>query len=676
MTTNDPKEIAGDIPVADAPGGAPGSVGDRHEMVFALHPDRHPVSTLIEYLGDPSWRVRKAAVAVVDRYRVAPELVAELVRGLGSEDNAGLRNSCSEALVSLGEAAVDEVARHLRTADQDQRKFVVEVLGAVGTTRARDILTSALDDADVNVRTAVAEALGRIGGHEIITRVRAKLGQSRHDIQQSVYLLDALASARARLPFEELEEFIGKAPVARSLYPVLGLTGDRRALQPLVEGTARGSEGTRHVAIIALTSLITTADESMRATLAELLRARPKVIERLHEALDAEDDRVAAAAIQVLAVLDDAEMAPRFLAAVACRAVVETGMQAVLRLGRRAVRPLLDDFDRVGVEARVLFLEALETIGDDDVVTELLELAGNLETRSAEAALRALGSLGDETAVAPLMELARKEDPELARQAAYALGAIGVRCPAPVAEQVRAAIQGGDMRPAWLDVLGALGRPEDVAIVEAGSRHTDAEVRRAAVEAAPSFGTAFPYETLVFALTDEHPTVRLAAARGLGSYRSDEVVEALLAVARDPDSWVVSEALRALGAVGGPKVVPTLMSAVGSTSAPIAISALQSLFRLNPANIETAVRKALEHVDPEVVREALDVTIRLPAQKAGAILIDCLSHRSWNVRRAAAEGLANRCLPVPSRVLEARLKAETEPLVREELERLEREGGR
>ena len=99
-------------------------------------------------------------------------------------------------------------------------------------------------------------------------------------------------------------------------------------------------------------------------------------------------------------------------------------------------------------------------------------------------------------------------------------------------------------------------------------------------------------------------------------------------------------------------------------------AALQSLFMLNPPNLEEVVRVAVGHADSEVVLEATRATMRLDDAAAADILSALLKHRSWDVRRGAAESLANRGLPVSADLVASCLDVESEPIVRKELERL------
>ena len=64
---------------------AEAAIEHRYQGVRGLQPgDTDAVERLLEYLGDPSWRVRRAALGAVDRLALQPTLVSSLIAGLTS----------------------------------------------------------------------------------------------------------------------------------------------------------------------------------------------------------------------------------------------------------------------------------------------------------------------------------------------------------------------------------------------------------------------------------------------------------------------------------------------------------------------------------------------------------------------------------------------------------------
>ncbi|MEE8410593.1 MAG: HEAT repeat domain-containing protein [Myxococcota bacterium] len=651
----------------------------RYRKVLTQRPgDPKAVPALIAHLGDPSWRIRKAAVAMLDRFSGEATLIPALVAGLASDENAGLRNACSQALGAIGEPSVEHLVKVLETQNPDHRRVIVEALGTIGHSTARGPLIACLDDPDQNVRASVAEALGRLGDPVGLRTLCEHLASDGIDLIQRVFILDALARSETRLPFADLEPWIGDHTLARPVLALLGWCGDPRATEHLVACVGDPSRQMRVAAARGLATLLPSLDATGRADVVARLGRTGAVKKQLTELLDHPEDEVAGAAVDLLGLIADPETAPAILHACACRTIVERGESAVMAIGPSVVGPLLRDFDDFDIESRVLFLEIIEALGDAAILGKMLDIAQGPETRSAETAIRVVGSLAGPDAVEPLMRLAAGADSSRAHDVAMALTRIGERHPTEVATALRHAIEGGAACAAWLSALGDLARDEDVDLAIAAAHHRDSEVRCAAIDSALSFGALFPLETVMFALADEHATVRGAAARALGSYKGSDApdaVGALIAATGDSDPWVVAAAILSLGRFHHPRAVESVVAAAGSTSSPIAIAALQSLFRLNPADTVDVVRRALKHADPEVAREAISLSMRLSEDEARPLLVEALEHRSWSVRGTAAMALRTRDLVAPPDVIESLLISESDPLVLESLQQLLRDSG-
>lgn len=114
-------------------------------------------------LGDESWRVRKEAVDLILSVSPGEELSRELVSLLIVRENTGLRNSVVEVLQTVGEKVIPHLVEHLAHEDAGVRKFIVDIMGGIGSKAALPELTVALADSDANVAAAAAESLGTIG---------------------------------------------------------------------------------------------------------------------------------------------------------------------------------------------------------------------------------------------------------------------------------------------------------------------------------------------------------------------------------------------------------------------------------------------------------------------------------------------------------------------------------
>ncbi|MBI5507675.1 MAG: HEAT repeat domain-containing protein [Deltaproteobacteria bacterium] len=628
------------------------------------------VPQLLVALGDGSWRVRRAAATALAAQPASTSLLAALTARLAVADNPGMRSAAAEVLLGIGDVAVAALAAGLASADVDFRKVVVEVLGGIGTKAAVAALLRDIDDQDDNVRSAVVEALGRAGGGETIELLRARLRVGGVDLLQRVYLLDALGRLGARLPWAELSPWVEQAPLARALLPLLGASGDRRAAAVLIEYLERGATVSRQIAVVSFAALIDSLGAAERAAVVAEMVARPGRLPAVLKLLQSNDDKVVAAAARIAALFDDPGAAPKILEACAQGTTADAGLRAVLSLGPKVVAPLLAAIDAVDIEARVLFLEAVEILGDAGVVPTLLELAAGPETRATETAVRVVGSLGGVESIEALLGLAKSGDKEIRQAAVMALVAIGGRHLEIVAERLRRLVAGGEVLPGWITALGALGRDRDRELVIGAVHHGDPDVRQAAIEAALAYGRDFPEEILAFSLSDEQPRVRSSAARALAAFPTSSAARALFAATKDPDDFVVAEALRGLGRSSTPEAVGALREGALSSSSPIAIAAIHSLVRLNPPGLASVAARAVQHADPEVAHEAVELALRMSASEASEFLTGCLSHRFWVVRSAAAEALLTRRIRVPAARLEECLQREPEAMIRTALQRL------
>ena len=649
----------------------------RHQQVLELAPSQEgAIERLVVALGDRSWRVRRTALDVArERFARDARLVTALLEGMASEDNAGLRNACAEAVVEMGGLAVPTLARGIRALDFDLRKFCVEALGAIGTPSARDALLTSLSQPDINVAASVVEALGQIGGQEVIEVLTQRLMQASGDVQIAAYCLDALGRCSASLTFEALAPYLRQRSLLRFVYPLLPLTEDPRCLQPLCAGLADHAQGARWAATVSLARYL-RRNQGALALVRQRLEESDVAIKGLERALESDRGEVTAAAVFLLGCLDEPERSPRLLSACAGRAFVRIGVDVVVGYGQAAVEPLLRAIDGADTESRLLYLEIVETVGNHTAAKKLLELAESYDAATSEGAIRALARVGGSDEVDPLIEFGRSDDPGIAQLAAFALSNIGSRFPDEVGEKIRRAIEDGDVLPVWFSVLGALARETDLDLLVAASAHQEPEVRCAVLEAAASFGVRFGQDALLAGLRDTYAPARAAAARAAGTVHTPAVVDALVHALDDPDAWVGGEAARALGALGAAATLPHLRRAARSPVGLVAVAALQGLSRLAPDDVKEDALVALGHADAEVAREAVNLSLRMKIEDAALVLAHALGHSAWEVRWAAAEAILKRGVPLELETARRCMRDETEPVVQEALERLVKQVGK
>ena len=117
---------------------------------------------MFELLGDKDWRVRKTIVDGFVR-DARTDIVAGLLNALADPENAGKRNSATEALIRIGDAAIVPIVDRLRTeGDVDVRLSLVNLLGDLRSRAGFDLLLELLqDEKDINVASSIVASLGK-----------------------------------------------------------------------------------------------------------------------------------------------------------------------------------------------------------------------------------------------------------------------------------------------------------------------------------------------------------------------------------------------------------------------------------------------------------------------------------------------------------------------------------
>jgi len=624
----------------------------------------HAVPLLVERLGDPSWRVRKAAVERLAARDEAGSTVRALVAALADGENPGRRNSALEALTRFGSAAVRVLIDASHDPDVDVRKQVVDALAAIGEPGAADRLIELLDDTDANVRAAAAEALGVLGarGVEALLLVRVE-----DDPEPLVRLsaLRSLARLEAPVPVVRLAAALADPLLRPSAFAVLGASEDPAAFDALLKGLTASARSAREAAMEALVRIASQAAPGEEQHLAHELRERtrdavflPDALVRLREA----PLTTRLVLIQFLGLLGRPECVVPLLEAGADEALSEVvlgalaGAEAVVESSLESSWSRLDEAIRLhacvllgrtsGPAGEALLRRALAAA--DSRVRAFAARA--LAARRSAAALPALVQALELTSAAD--DLAADPDESAALEAAIETlvggseSALADRAVALLEAALDGAHEG--FRLATTRLLGCFAGPHHVGRVELLLTDPSAAVRRAAVEALAKLAPA-RVEALRCTLADEAPLVRAGAATALAASGDAGVVADLASLTGDPDVRVVAAALRALAiwarAAGSDEARERalLLLSVGLAHGGMsALASLDALAKLGGADAVALALGALASPDPEVVEAAVACIGRHGSRDDLGRLFACFSHPSWSVRARAVQVMQER----------------------------------
>ncbi len=145
---------------------------------------------------------------------------------------------------------------------------------------------------------------------------------------------------------------------------------------------------------------------------------------------------------------------------------------------------------------------------------------------------------------------------------------------------------------------------------------------------------------LIWALNDQKPEVRSAAAAALGELKAMEAVPNLLRALKDQDKHVRSAVARALGAIKAMKAVPDLLVALKEDpKREVRYSAAEALGELNAVEAAPDLRRALKNQEWYVRAEAARALGMMKVMEAVPDLCQTLKDQKWEVRSETARAL-------------------------------------
>ncbi len=158
-----------------------------------------PIAALAAALRDDNKGVRDAASRSLSS--IGNKNVARAVVEYLADQNITTRNLAAELLMHLKGESTDALLPYLYDADQDVRKFVVDILGTNGSPEAANHLIALLEDKDDNVVVSAIEALGNIRSE---TAVPALI----RSFEQSPYTRATVAEALGKVGGKASGEFL------------------------------------------------------------------------------------------------------------------------------------------------------------------------------------------------------------------------------------------------------------------------------------------------------------------------------------------------------------------------------------------------------------------------------------------------------------------------------------
>lgn len=560
-------------------------------------------SLLFSAMGDESWRVRKEAVELY--VAATPDVISvvRLLQLLRNEDNAGLRNSAAEAVIRLGSAAVTPLIEMVQDHDADVRKYVIDIMGAIGDPQFVAPLLHALNDPEVNVASAAAEQLGAIGDSNAVENLVSAV-LSREEVLFRFSALGALKllAHPVQVP-DALIQLAQHEILKKAVFDCLGSISDVSSFRLLLNGFTCPHKKSRAAAVTALYKIYCRSASNSQEMISEPLRLLKgsDVIVAILELVDVRDTPLTEALIWLSVMTRDVRFIPLLLDAFTGDHSENAAFAALKTFGREAVDLLVlryPHLDETGRSALCMLIAESGSTGFTDLIQEALHDQSSLVRT---AATKAVAKLGLNSLIPDLVSLLDDRDVYVPAIASLQLLARSDRAAVLAKVELLSLSPAVHHRKAAVQILASLGDLETLlSFVHDG----DPQVRSAAISVVGSGCCETSVPMLIEALTDTDADVRIAVADALGNIQDARSLSALEHSLSDEDVWVQSAALKAISKIDPDRARELIIKTHSTSDGLFMITSLQVLGDIGGSEAEAIIRSSLQSGDRDIARQA------------------------------------------------------------------------
>jgi len=556
-------------------------------------------------MGDESWRVRKESVEAFVSSAPDEHSIEELLQLLRNEENAGLRNSAAEAVIRLGTEATLPLLRMIQDPDSDVRKFIVDLMGAIGDPAFIKPLLNALQDSDVNVASAAAENLGSTGDSQVMPDLVHAIVTNKSVLFQFSALGALSVLAKPLVVPKEILMLADQDILRKAVYDCLGSISDESSFPLLMNGLYSLQKGSRSAAVKAIFKIFGRSTLEVRQKITDELRSMngKEVISGLLNLFDVRDSILSEALIWCSVATGDIRFVPVLVELFEDERLAEAALNSLENYGAEGILQAIACYPTASESAR----SAICTLIGESGYSGYFDLIGNaLKDDSAhvrEAAATAAAKLGMISSIPDLVAMTDDADPDVSYSAVSSLqvlASIDHSDILNIARQFGDSEESRHRRHASI-LYASLGEHEGLLLL---SKDEDPMVRQSAVSAIGRLHLKPLRTTLFMALVDEHPDVRIAAADALGNIDEKMALDALEQALEDEDTWVRCAVLKAISKIDRDRALAIIKRVHSDSEGLFMITCLQLLEADGSSDAQLIINNSLANPDPDIARQA------------------------------------------------------------------------
>lgn len=626
-----------------------------------------PEQMLVKALGDPSWRVRRAAVDGLAAIS-GSTLATSLLRNLQEEHrNPSVLNGVLQVLAHGKVDILPALIDCLNSEDPDLRIYAALALGEQKDSRAIPALRVALQDSNSNVQYHAIDALGHLQALDAVEDLVSIacggdffLAFPALDALKTISLADS-NSPKFAFVATELLPLLEDELLATAVIDTLAFLGDA-AVVPAIATLLNQPEPPVSNIVHALGVLHDRYEnayhEGSYITDLALAAITNKGIDNLLANVhDAKPEELRSIVLLLGRSVGNQETARALTRLLGEERVRNTVIEALVRYGKRVTHLLIEQLSSEDVEIQKAVVITLGRIGDPEAVpalTQLLvqsevDLTSNLQEFSNPpelmvATANSLAQIGDRRAFDTLLSLIGHRDSAVRLAVVAALNSLGHP---DMLDRMITLLQDTDayVRESAVKIAGYFAFNECVNLLLERCQDPAEEVRKAAIELIPYLENAPVLPTLINALERETPKVRAAAARALGQMDCTLAYTHLLKALRDKDPWVRYYAARTIGWNGYSEAIEALAElADRDPSTLVRIAAVEALGQIGGSRVVSYLAPIIEDTKAsnDLVRAALNALGQVGHPNSLPPLLSALRSEDLFRRVCAVKALGKR----------------------------------
>jgi HEAT repeat protein len=494
-------------------------------------------------------QLRLKAVRSLGRYEI--DWTRKHLLGALNDPDVNVRSAAGRLLAKHNVVeAVPTITRWLAESDVQSKQVAADILGEIGAKEGLPALIRSLGDPEPSVRVHAVMALGKIGGESIIVPLVTRLEDDKPSVRQAaVNELRELGDARAVVPLVGLFDD-STLDVRVAAIEAVGFLKDPNAVPALLREFKDSIPLVRIAAVTAMGNL-------------HAKQALPELLVELDRSGSALRGKIAFSLAQIATAYpgeaDSQRALTKLVEMLADDGLKNAAKEALLVSGPAAVPKLIDHLNGKIAGNPAIAVELLVLLADKRATPALIaELDRGRISQSI--ILNALAELGDSRALLPVLALLDNEDPKVRLQAMQTLG--------PMLDATSEAS----------DVIAEHLGDSDPAIQNLAARFLGQTRSRSAVP---------KLTALVNDATS--PTLRATALVALGQIGDPNSLQVALRILKEGPQSLRSIATDVISEVADPSTAATLMPLATNSKLPYQSLAIEALgAALRGANNERA----------------------------------------------------------------------------------------